>query len=159
MAFLNFPSTFLCIFFIYIFSYIEKSLKICHLNIINKIRKDYKKSSWMISKSLLKRKRKKQQYSCERYKNILEDKSLLSIKKNITEWEKKNYNVFIHIPVIFFDSVYRKGRDCYTKVFLEKFIHNLFCKNKKIWFIYTLYIHIYIYIYIYMFIVMFIFSV
>ena len=36
-----------------------------------------------------------------------------------------------YIPVILFDSVYRKDGNYYPKVILEKFIHNFFLRNIK----------------------------
>ena len=37
----------------------------------------------------------------------------------------------LYIPVILLDSVYRKDGKHYLKVFLEKFIHNIFWRNIK----------------------------
>ena len=53
-------------------------------NIIKKIKKDYKKNLVRDIKLFLKKK-KKQQYGLERYKNLPEDEkqSLLSIEKNV----------------------------------------------------------------------------
>ena len=52
-----------------------KFLKVYQLNIIKKIKKDYKKKSLSkISKSFYRR--KKQQYGCECYKNLSEDEKI-----------------------------------------------------------------------------------
>ena len=41
---------------------------------------------------------------------------------------KESFQCF-YIPVILFDSVYRKDRNYYPKVFLEKFIYNFFWRS------------------------------
>ena len=52
-------------------------LKSYHLNIIKKIKEDYKKKLVKDIKIFLREKKKKtQQYSRERYKNVLEDKKI-----------------------------------------------------------------------------------
>ena len=57
--------------FIFFFIYIEKCLKIYQLNIIKKIKKDYKKELVTDIKIFLRNKiKKKQQYRRERYKNL-----------------------------------------------------------------------------------------
>ena len=48
--------------------------------------------------------------------------------KYMTIWEKGSLQCF-YIPVILFDSVYRKDGNYFPKVFLEKFIHNFFWRS------------------------------
>ena len=43
---------------------------------------------------------------------------------------KEGFQCF-YIPVILFDSAYRKDRNYYPRVFLERFIHNFFWRNIK----------------------------
>ena len=57
---------------------------------------------------------------------LIYNKKYLKAKKRIST--KKSFQCF-YIPVILFDSVYRKDGNYYPKVFLEKFIHNVFWRN------------------------------
>ena len=58
----------------------------------------------------------------------------MDVKKYLREEKgfntKKNYQYF-YIPVILFDSVYKKDGNYYPIVFLEKFIYNFFWKNTR----------------------------
>ena len=55
--------------------------------------------------------------------------SLYIIRKNLKADErfntKESFQCY-YIPVIIFDSVYRKDGNYYPKVYLEEFIHNIF---------------------------------
>ena len=63
---------------------------------------------------------------------LIFNKKYLKAKKRFNT--KESFQCF-YIPVILFDSVYRKDGIYYPKVFLEKFIHNFFLeKYKKFWF-------------------------
>ena len=69
--------------------YIKKFLKIYHLNIIKKIKKDYKKKLVKDIKIFLKKKKKKKrQYGCERYKSLSEEE-----KEKLVEYRKKFYRM------------------------------------------------------------------
>ena len=64
----------------------QKCLKTYQLNIIKKIKKNCKKKLLKDIKVFVKkRKKKKQQYGCERYKNLSEDEKInwLGMEKNI----------------------------------------------------------------------------
>ena len=68
----------------------------------------------------------------ERVSNIIEKKfkSELIYNKKYLKAErrfntKESFQVF-YIPVILFDSVYRKDENFYPKRILEKYIHNIF---------------------------------
>ena len=54
---------------------------------------------------------------------LIYNKKYLKAEKRFNT--KESFQCF-YIPVILFDSVYRKDRKYYPKVFLEKFIHNFF---------------------------------
>ena len=91
VTFLNLPINlffikFLTIFYNFFFHIYKKSHQI---NIVKK-EKEYKKSLWKIFKFFCRKKGKKQQHECELYKNVSEDenKNLLSMEKNMIEWEK-----------------------------------------------------------------------
>ena len=63
-------------------------IKLYQQNIIKKIKKDYKKKLLENIKIYLKKKKeKKRQYGCERYKNLSKDETqkLVEYRKNITE--------------------------------------------------------------------------
>ena len=66
------------------------------LNIIKKIKKNYKNQLLKDTKIFLRRKLKKPQYGCERYKNLSEDEKqeLVEYRKKILQNEKKtlDYN-------------------------------------------------------------------
>ena len=71
----------------------------------------------------------------ERVSNIIEKKfkSELIYNKKYLKAErrfntKESFQGF-YIPVILFDSVYRKDENFYPKRILEKYIHNIFWKN------------------------------
>ena len=69
-------------------SHIKKFLKFHQLNIIKIINKDYKEKVLEDIKVFLKmKKRKKQQYGCEQYKNIPQDgkQKRVEHKKNVTK--------------------------------------------------------------------------
>ena len=73
---------------------------------------------------------------CENVSNIIKKKLIvnLHIIKIFKSWKKFNTKEsfqWFYIPVILFDSVYRKDENCYPKVFLEKFIHKFFWRNKR----------------------------
>ena len=88
---------FLIIFFIIFYKFfLYKWLKFYQLNIIKKIKKDYKKNKARERYQNLskKEKEKKQQYGLERYKNLSEDEkkmNWLSIDKNIMIMIIKKY--------------------------------------------------------------------
>ena len=67
---------------------------------------------------------------CNKIKKIIV--SLYIIKKYLKAEKgfntKESFQCF-YIPVILFDSVYRKDGSYYLKVYLEKFIHNIFCRS------------------------------
>ena len=54
---------------------------------------------------------------------LIYNKKYLKAEKRFNT--KESFQCF-YIPVILFDSVYRKDRKYYPKVLLEKFIHNFF---------------------------------
>ena len=70
----------------------------------------------------------------EKFSNIIINKfnSELIYNKKYLKAEKrlntKESFQFFYIPVILFDSFYRKDGNYYSKVFLEKIIHNFFWK-------------------------------
>ena len=69
----------------------QKCLKTYQLNIIKKIKKNCKKKLLKDIKVFVKkRKKKKQQYGCERYKNLSEDKKskLVEFRKRYKKLEK-----------------------------------------------------------------------
>ena len=94
MTFLNFLiSPFFKFFFKNVFiifvSYISKCLKIYQRNIINKIKKDNRRKLVKDIKIFLKKKKKeKQQYCCECYKNISENE-----KQKLVKYRKKYYRM------------------------------------------------------------------
>ena len=68
----------------------EQFWKCYQLNILKKIKKNYKKKLMKDIKIFLKKKKKKkQQYGCECYKTLSEDEKnkLVVYRKNIIEWE------------------------------------------------------------------------
>ena len=54
------------------------------------------------------------------------NKKYLKAEKRLNA--KENFQCF-YIPVILFDSVYRKDGNYYPKMFLEKCIHNFFWRS------------------------------
>ena len=71
-----------------VFSYLQICVKLYQLNIIKKIKKDYKRKACERYQNLSKEeKEKKQQYGLELYKNlpVYETQDLLSIEKNILD--------------------------------------------------------------------------
>ena len=57
---------------------------------------------------------------------LIYNKKYLKVVKRFNT--KESFQCF-YIPVILFDSVYRKDGNYYPKVSLEKFIHNCFWRN------------------------------
>ena len=79
MTFLNLPVSqfvfFLVFFFgiFFFFSNTQQCLKIYRLNIIKKIKKDYKKARQRYQNHCKEEKEKKKQYDCKCYKNVSEN--------------------------------------------------------------------------------------
>ena len=57
---------------------------------------------------------------------LIYNKKYLKVKKSFNT--KESFQCF-SIPVILFDSVYKKDGNYYPKEFLEKFIHNFFWRS------------------------------
>ena len=92
-----FFTIFVITFFINIW-YIYKYLKVYQLNIINKIKKDYKKQLKKHFKIFIRKKKKKTDnmvINVTKISQKMKNKSLSSVENSIVEWEKTlgyNYN-------------------------------------------------------------------